>query len=113
MGEPPPHLLSNKSTFKFGLSMQEADVKFKFKISTLNRVRYFRGRVSNFNQSEARKHCFLAFDWSKFETLPRLYRTLFYLLLHFFSVICEKLGKSWFPMVVEYQSCFYHGYREF
>ena len=38
---------------------------------SVNRVRYFRGRVSNFNQSEARKHCFLASDWSKFETLPR------------------------------------------
>ena len=35
------------------------------------RVRNYRGRVSNFNQSEARKHCFLASDWSKFETLPR------------------------------------------
>ena len=41
----------------------------------LNRVRYFRGRVTNFHQSEARKHCFLAFDWLKFETLPRKYRT--------------------------------------
>ena len=37
----------------------------------LYRVRNYRGRVSNFNQSEARKHCFLASDWSKFETLPR------------------------------------------
>ena len=27
--------------------------------------------VTNFNQSEARKHCFLASDWLKFETLPR------------------------------------------
>ena len=36
-----------------------------------NRVRNYRGRVSNFNQSEARKHCFLVSDWSKFETLPR------------------------------------------
>ena len=35
------------------------------------RVRDYRGRVSNFNQSEARKHCFLASDWLKFETLPR------------------------------------------
>ena len=40
------------------------------------RVRNFRGRVSNFNQSEARKHCFLASDWLKFETLPRKFRTL-------------------------------------
>ena len=35
------------------------------------RVRYFRGRVLYFDQSEARKMCFLAFDWLKFETLPR------------------------------------------
>ena len=32
--------------------------------------------VSNFDQSEARKHRFLASDWSKFENLPRKYRTL-------------------------------------
>ena len=36
-----------------------------------NRVRFYRGRVSNFNQSEARKQCFLDSDWLKFETLPR------------------------------------------
>ena len=41
------------------------------------RVRNFRGRVSYFNQSEARKHCFLASDWLKCETLPRKFRTLF------------------------------------
>ena len=41
-----------------------------------NRVRYFRGRVTNLNQSETREHCFLAPDWSKFEILPRKYRTL-------------------------------------
>ena len=35
------------------------------------RVRYFRGRVSNSNQSEARKRCFLASDWLKFEILPK------------------------------------------
>ena len=40
------------------------------------RVRNFRGRVSNFNQSEARKECFLASDWLKFETLPQKFRTL-------------------------------------
>ena len=34
------------------------------------RVRNYRGRVSNFDQSEARKQCFLASDWLKFETLP-------------------------------------------
>ena len=38
-------------------------------------MRYFRGRVSNFNQPKARKHCFLTSDWLKFETLPRKYRT--------------------------------------
>ena len=42
-----------------------------------NRARYFRGIVSNFDQSEGRKHCFLAFDWLKFVTLPRKYRTLY------------------------------------
>ena len=31
--------------------------------------------VINSNQSEARKQCFLASDWSKFETLPREYLT--------------------------------------
>ena len=40
------------------------------------RVRYFRGRVSNCNLSEARKHCFLASDWLEFVTLPQKYRTL-------------------------------------
>ena len=45
-----------------------------FRVS--NRVRNFRGRVSYFNQSEARKGCFLASDWSKYETLPRKFRTL-------------------------------------
>ena len=39
------------------------------------RARYYRGRVSNFDQSEAGKHCFCASDWLKFETLPRKYRT--------------------------------------
>ena len=34
------------------------------------RVRYFRGRVSSFNKSKSRKHCFLASDWLKLETLP-------------------------------------------
>ena len=42
----------------------------------LNRVRNFRGRVSNFNQSEARKQSVLASDWLKFVTLPRKYPTL-------------------------------------
>ena len=40
-------------------------------VSGVYRVRNYRGKVTNFNQSEARKHCFLASDWSKFETLPR------------------------------------------
>ena len=40
------------------------------------RVRNFRGRVSHFNQSEARKQCFLASDWLKYKTLPRKFRTL-------------------------------------
>ena len=40
------------------------------------RVRYFWGRVSNFKQSGARKHCFPTSDWLKFETLPLKYLTL-------------------------------------
>ena len=40
-------------------------------VRTKYRVRYYRGGVSNFDQSEAIKHCFLVSDWLKFETLPR------------------------------------------
>ena len=46
-------------------------------ITSIYRVRNFRGRVTNFDQSEARKHCFLDSDWSKFVTLPRKFRTLY------------------------------------
>ena len=51
---------------------------FKNRVSTryTYRALYFRGRVTNLNQSEARKQCFLASDWLKFETHPRKYRTL-------------------------------------
>ena len=41
-----------------------------------NRVRYFRGRVSYFDQSGPGKHRFLASDWLKYETLPLNCRTL-------------------------------------
>ena len=44
--------------------------------SPINRVRYFRGRVSYFDQSGPGKHRFLASDWLKYETLPRNCRTL-------------------------------------
>ena len=54
----------------------------------LYRVRNFRGRVSNFNQSGARKQRFLASDWLKFVTLPRKYRTL--LVAVFFEEIAEN-----------------------
>ena len=37
-------------------------------------VRYRWGRVPYFNQSEAVKHCFLAYDWMKYGTLPHQYR---------------------------------------
>ena len=40
------------------------------------RVRYWRGRVPYFNQSEARKQCFTASDWLNYGTLPHKYRTL-------------------------------------
>ena len=36
----------------------------------LYRVWHLRGRISNFNQSEARKQCVLASDWLKFEPFP-------------------------------------------
>ena len=36
------------------------------------------GSQFSFNQSEARRHCILASDWLKLETLPRKYRGLFY-----------------------------------
>ena len=53
-----------------------AKVNLQDGIDFVNRVRNFRGRVSYFNQSEARKHPFLASDWLKYETLPRKFRTL-------------------------------------
>ena len=52
-----------------------------------NRVRYYRGRVSNFDQSEARKHCILASYLLKFETLPRKYRVTFYDARYCFKII--------------------------
>ena len=54
----------------------------------------FSGKVSNFNQSEAIKHCFLASDWSKFKTLPRKYRTLFLLIQKFFKERGYRLHKD-------------------
>ena len=59
---------------KLKLSMLKC--MYEMKISKL-RVRYFWGRITNFNQSEARKHCFFVSDWLKYETLPRKYRTLY------------------------------------
>ena len=56
-----------------------------------NRVRNFQGRVSNFNQSEARKQCVLASDWLKFVTLPRKFRTLFLILKHSFGLKSQYL----------------------
>ena len=46
------------------------------RIGQCYRIRYFRERVSDFNQSEARKNRFLDSDWLKLETLPRKYRSL-------------------------------------
>ena len=43
-------------------------------VTLIDRVRYFWGSVSNFNQSEVRKHSFLASDWLTFDTLPQKYR---------------------------------------
>ena len=66
-------------------SILQSCIRRKFKNITFyinvfasdNRARNFRGRVSHFNQSEARKQCFLASDWLKYETLPRKFRTLY------------------------------------
>ena len=55
------------------------ELRYDLLLGYFNRVRYFRGRVTNLNQSEARQQCFLASDWLKFETLTRKYRTLYYL----------------------------------
>ena len=55
---------------KYNIALREVAVKFAAGIDLAYRVRNYRGRVSNFNQSEVRKHCFLAPDWSKFVTLP-------------------------------------------
>ena len=57
------------------------------------RVRYYRGRISNFDQSEARKHCFLASDWLKFVTLPRKYRALFIVISVVSDVLLGHLGR--------------------
>ena len=51
-------------------------LKGGFCISELIEYGIFGEGVSYFKQSEARKHCFLAFDWLKYETLPRKYHTL-------------------------------------
>ena len=61
----------------------ESHLSLKVHFLETNKVRYFRGRVTNFNQSEARKQCFLAFYWLKFETILRKYRTLQYYYLLF------------------------------
>ena len=43
-------------------------------------VRYFWGRVSYFNQSEARKQCYLDSDWLKYEPLSSSDNTVLYCL---------------------------------
>ena len=59
-------------------------IKFEiFIINIVNGVRYFRGRVSNFNQSEARKHCFLASNWLKVVALPASAKILYSMFLCF------------------------------
>ena len=52
-----------------------------------------RGRVSNFNQSGARKHCFLDSGWLKFETLPRKYLTLYYTTIVLIFIIIPGVGQ--------------------
>ena len=54
--------------------------------------------VTNFNQSEVRKHCFLASYWLKFVTLPRQYRTLYLVNTHELDfVACYSLVYRLFP----------------
>ena len=57
---------------------------------SVSRVRYFRERVSNFNQSEARKQCFFASDW---------YITFMFIVVSIISlltviVVFQKLNKA-------------------
>ena len=40
-------------------------------VFTLNGVRYFWGRVPNFNPSEARKHFYLGSDWLNLKPFPK------------------------------------------
>ena len=62
-------ILAHKVNNKRYLSLQ-------IRVLVWYRVRNFRIRVTNFNQSEARTRCFLASDWLNFETLPRKFRIL-------------------------------------
>ena len=54
--------------------MFNKDHAIQYSIS--NTVKYL-GKGPKINQSEARKLCFLASDWFKFETLPQRYHTIF------------------------------------
>ena len=56
----PPVQHGSKWYFKLAQAMDEIE-------SETYRVRNYRGRVSNFDQSEARKQCFLASDWLNFD----------------------------------------------
>ena len=70
-----PPELEKRYTVKETIGSGKSDLTFPT-VYSVYRVRNFRGRVSHFNQSEARKQCFLASDWLKYETLPRKFRTL-------------------------------------
>ena len=65
---------NNELSLALGFKLQK--YVYTNMVKRLNNARYFWGRVSNFNQSEARMHCFLVSDWLKFETIPRKYRIL-------------------------------------
>ena len=65
----------------------------------INRVRNFRGRVSHFNQSEARKQCFLASDWLKYETLPENFVLYMYIRnIKYWNVDIERVLSSMVPL---------------
>ena len=65
---------------------RKASKIFEFQHSKIARIRtftllckerYFRGRVSNFNQSEARKHGILAFNWLHYVKFMRYVKFIF------------------------------------
>ena len=67
--------LGSNSSQKFPKLPPPDGLFHTFDFSKRHESTVFRGRASKFNQSEARKQCFLDSDWLEFVTLPRKYRT--------------------------------------